>query len=174
MMIGIWSMSKHPWWWWLLEFNSCSSILDDNSIDFTHVQKSLVIVVSFVRFGDNLKVFQLQIVFIPVGEIELRLGFTWHYLSFFMAENLTFKHVNCLGKIISWDFNIILTKDLCDDKALKLFGGNWDWSCDQFLVNITIIWSQWQLKLVTWPIFSKDYQNLVAMKIEINCVTNFW
>ena len=56
MIIGIWSMYKHPWWW-LLEFNSCSTINEDNFIDFTHVQKSLVIVVSFVRFGDNLTVF---------------------------------------------------------------------------------------------------------------------
>ena len=43
-IIGIWSMTKHPWWW-LLWFDPCPSILDDDYWDFIHVQASLMIIV---------------------------------------------------------------------------------------------------------------------------------
>ena len=71
---------------------------------------------------------------------------------------------------------------------------NWNWSCDQFLVKFTKLWSRWQLELIAWPIFGKNcqnliqwqlellarqifdtnYQNLVMMTIGIGRVTNFW
>ena len=41
----------------------------------------------------------------------------------------------------------------------------WKLSCNQFLVKFPKIWLQWQLELVAWPIFGKNYQNLVAWLI---------
>ena len=50
----------------------------------------------------------------------------------------------------------------------------WSMSQNQIFVKTTKIWLWWQLKLVPWPIFSKNYQNLVAMTLKIGHMTNFW
>ena len=42
MIIGIWSMSKHPWWW-LLQFESCPSLLDDVRWDSINLKASLTL-----------------------------------------------------------------------------------------------------------------------------------
>ena len=42
------------------------------------------------------------------------------------------------------------------------FTKNWS---QEFLVKITKILARWQLELVEWPIFGKNYQNLVSLMI---------
>ena len=66
MIVGILSMSKHPWWWywnlihvykhpwwWLLEFDLCPSILDDDDWTLIHVQESLMMIHCFLMLWQS-------------------------------------------------------------------------------------------------------------------------
>ena len=163
MLIGILSTFKHPWWWLL---------------GFHYVQASLMIIgiwfMSKPPWWCWLGFYQCPSI----------LNDNYGYLICAQASLMMITAIKSMSKYPWWCWlGFYQCPSILDDNnggliyvqaSLMMIIGILSLFRNQLLVIITKIWSWWQLELVAWPIFGKDYQNLVAMTIGIGHVTNFW